>query len=121
MLGAGDDFLSGVAAFAEADAVQQIEIQHLRDEGLASGQIYLRKTGANVREPPSLFDVLHVGRGGVHSVLRQLLGSADDPVAPGVPVAGGTPCAVFLYVASFRGLRPPGAMAARHTEELAGV
>src|ERR1700730_16951488 len=99
MLGAGDDFLSGVAAFAEADAVQQIEIQHLRDEGLASGQIYLRKTGANAREPPSLFDVLRVGRGGVHSVLRQLLGSADDPVAPRVAVDGGNTDAVLFYVA----------------------
>src|ERR1700689_4853648 len=33
MLGTGDDLLAGVAALAETDAVNQIEIQHLRDEG----------------------------------------------------------------------------------------
>src|SRR5579863_8037774 len=52
VLGAGDDLLAGVATLAEADAVQEVEVQHLGHESLARGQIYLRKAGANVREPP---------------------------------------------------------------------
>jgi len=52
----------------EADAVQEIEIQHLRDEGLTRAQIYLRQTGANVREAPVPF---HGELVAAQSVLRQ--------------------------------------------------
>ena len=48
MLGACDDFLPGVAALGEADSIQQIEIQHLRDKRLAGGRIDLGQAGADV-------------------------------------------------------------------------
>src|SRR5579859_1904002 len=77
MLGARDDFLSGVAALGEADRVQQVEIQHLRDEGLAGGRVDLRQSGADVREPPFILHTLRLagidgGKG---------LWSCDEPVA----------------------------------------
>jgi hypothetical protein len=66
VLGACDDFLSGVATLAEADAVQEIEIEHLRDEGFARAGIYLRQAVANVGEAPVMLDSigrLHVAGG----------------------------------------------------------
>src|ERR1700704_6189479 len=86
MLGAGDDFLSGVATLTEADAVQEIEIEHLRDESLARRQIYLRQTGANVREAPVMFDPIRLGNIAGQSMLRQLVRCPDHPVTAGVPV-----------------------------------
>jgi len=44
---------AGIATLAEADGVQEIEVEHLGHEGLARGQIYLRKAGANVRRAAS--------------------------------------------------------------------
>src|ERR1700691_1293558 len=83
MLGACDDFLPGVAALGEADAVQEIEVQHLRNESLARGEIYLRQAGSDVRETPVTFPFFWIGIAG-ESVLRQSLRSADDPVTAGI-------------------------------------
>src|ERR1700731_2538125 len=99
MLVACDDFLSGVATLAEADAVQEIEIQHLRDEGLARAQIYLRQTGGNVGEAPVGFELIRSQDLAVQSVLRQFPGSTNDPVAARVVVDAGHTDAVLLGVA----------------------
>src|SRR5262245_45417944 len=51
-MGAGDDLLTGVAAFLEADAFEQIDIQHLGDEALVGPQPDLGQSGADVRNTP---------------------------------------------------------------------
>src|SRR5690606_26135327 len=52
---ARDDLLSGVTALLEADAAEQIEIQHLRDEAFVRRRIDLRMTGTQMIVPPLCF------------------------------------------------------------------
>ena len=68
----------GVAALGEADPVQQIEIQHLRDERFAGRRIDLRQAGANVGEPPRIFDAL--GGGGIRRSRNLLAAAPMHPV-----------------------------------------
>src|ERR1700720_4423009 len=125
MLGARDDFLSGVAALAEADAVQEIEIEHLCDEGFARRQIYLRQTGMNIRASPVVLDALSMLDIAGQPALGESRCRADHPVAAGVAVDARDADVVLLRVAGARlrsrksgGLR---AMYARDTQEFAGI
>src|ERR1700723_272647 len=102
VLGARDDFLPRVAALAEADAVQEIEIEHLCDEDLASRQIYLRQARANVRQTPVMFDFLRPRRVAPEPALGQGLRGPDDPVAAEVAVDGGHADAILLYIEGAR-------------------
>ncbi len=52
---AGDDFLAGIATFLEADAAEQVEVEHLRHEGFVGFGINLRQAGAKVRQFPIVF------------------------------------------------------------------
>ncbi len=53
---AGDDFLAGVAAFFEADAAQQVDVEHLRHKVLVRGTIDLWQSGPDVLQMPVLFE-----------------------------------------------------------------
>src|SRR6202142_2553575 len=114
MLGTRDDFLAGVAALGEADPVQQVEIQHLRDEGLARGRIDLRQSRANVRKPPFVLRTLGVGRIGGCKFLR----SGEEPMAARIAGDRGNADTIGLDVAAR--LRR-GAEAAAYRERIAGV
>src|SRR3546814_3399698 len=53
VLHARDDFLAGIAALFETHATQRLQIDHLRDEQLASAAEYLADAGANLVQQPA--------------------------------------------------------------------
>src|SRR5690606_18987873 len=52
ILHARDDFLAGVTPLAEADGPQMLKIEHLRDEALAGGALYLADTKPDQLQAP---------------------------------------------------------------------
>ncbi len=127
VLRARDDFLAGEAALAEADAVDEIEIQHLRDVQFARRRVDLRQARANVREPPvSLYRV------GVENVSGESAGGderglADDPKARvRADPADAEPCGFHVALGGVGRLQAGGfdrgrAMLARDHDLLAGI
>ena len=55
VVGAGNDLLARVAAFAEREPLDEIKVQHLCDEGLAGGQVDLGQSRGNIVGMPPGF------------------------------------------------------------------
>src|SRR3977135_4508091 len=80
MLRSRNDFLAGKTPLGEADAVDQIEIEHLRHEHFARRRVDLRQPGANVGEPPGMLHSRLLRRLPHDALGREILRGADDPM-----------------------------------------